>query len=83
MLNINPDICLLYPAHREQVEPWQIQEPLQVSEQEAIIWREVPQQGAPWPGLSLSIQASQQISFPLQVSKKWIEVIQKSQSLWV
>ena len=70
-------------AYREQVEPRQIPEPLQVPEPEKILRGEIPQQRPPWPGLPLTLQGPQQISFSLQVSEKWIQVIQESQSLWI
>ena len=80
---INQNLHLRSAAYREQVEPRQIPKPLQVLEPEKILRGKIPQQRPPWPGLPLTLQGPQQISFSLQVSEKWIQVIQESQSLWI
>ena len=56
---INQNLHLRSAAYREQVEPRQIPKPLEVPEQEKILRGKIPQQRPPWPGLSLTIQASQ------------------------
>ena len=76
---INKNLHLRSAAYREQVEPRQIPKPLQIQEQEKILRGKIPQQRPPWTGLPLTLQGPQQISLSFQVSKEWIEVLQKSQ----